>query len=366
MSSKTLQQPGQFVKRILCVIGTWLSVLIASCSPAPPAPVISTPEAHGKIAFVSEQHTQVFGVSVDVTYGLYVLDFDVPSTSRFVIAPGSAKLSHPTWSPSGETLMCHRTRYDQTRGYIHRNVIVDAATGGVTDTVQLFADAWIGRNPARSPDGTMVAFTHGNMIHLYEVDTRRKIKTLQAPATILHPTWSPDSRHIAFQHAPRPAATPVPTVTRGIAILSVDDATFTQITFNDADTSPAWGPRSGDLRLTGGEAGATDGRIVFVRKGNIYIMASDGTHITPLTHDGQSFAPTWSPDGQQIAFLSSKHRQCGQPLWDNPPFCTNALYIMNADGSHIQLVRQENEHIWEPVWGNGSPLRYRSNTFPSS
>ena len=55
----------------------------------------------------------------------------------------------------------------------------------------------------------------------------------------------------------------------------------------------------------------------------IYVMRSDGTHLRQLTHNGsQDTAPTWSPRGDKIAFVSERNGNC----------CAD-IYVMKPDGS---------------------------------
>lgn len=60
-----------------------------------------------------------------------------------------------------------------------------------------------------------------------------------------------------------------------------------------------------------------DGRIAFVRGGDIYTIQPGGTGLRKLTSNGRSSGPRWSPAGNKIAYLR------GGNLW-----------IMNTDGSH--------------------------------
>jgi Tol biopolymer transport system component len=316
------------VRRVWLLIALVLAGL-TGCAAAPPAPV--PPNLHGQIAFISEQHTQVFGVSVDVAYGLYVLDLDTPDASRFVIAPADDYLASPTWSPAGDRLLLYRNTYDRDQGYIRRIILADAQPPHQQEP---FIDAWIGLGPAWSPDGALVACVSGDAINVYDAVSRSLVEVLETPGTVSDLTWSPDSRSIAFEY------TPVPTTTGGIAIMSVTGAGFTQLTFESGDRSPAW---------------SADDRIAFVREGDIYVIDAAGGDVTRLTHDGYTTSPAWSPDAQKIAFVSSRDEKCGDGFADRAPFCTNALYVMNADGSDIQRLRQAREHIWTSVWGPPAP-----------
>ncbi len=74
-------------------------------------------------------------------------------------------------------------------------------------------------------------------------------------------------------------------------------------------------------------------RIAFDRKvssgeAHIYTVNADGTDLRQLTHEkAVSLDPTWSPDGQHIAFISD--RRDGQMF---------QLYVMNADGSDVERL----------------------------
>ena len=89
----------------------------------------------------------------------------------------------------------------------------------------------------------------------------------------------------------------------------------------------------------------TDTSIVFMsqRSGSaeIYRMNPDGTQIRQLTEDPQyANQPAWSPDGQQITFMSFRG-----PLWKGE------IYVMNADGTNpINLTQSLDREDSSPSW----------------
>ena len=96
----------------------------------------------------------------------------------------------------------------------------------------------------------------------------------------------------------------------------------------DARTWPAWSP---------------DGQqIAFVtnRDGNyeIYAMNADGRGLVNLTrHEATDQRPAWSPDGRQIAFVSDR----GGLM---------EIYVMDADGNNVRkLVERFGNADW-PSW----------------
>ena len=95
-------------------------------------------------------------------------------------------------------------------------------------------------------------------------------------------------------------------------------------------------------------------KIVFVsnRDGNreIYIMDPDGGRQRNLTrHGAEDLYPVWSPTGENILFVSDRHR--GRP----------DLYLMDADGSHVRRVFREGAHREKPTWApDGRRIAYVS------
>jgi Tol biopolymer transport system component len=82
----------------------------------------------------------------------------------------------------------------------------------------------------------------------------------------------------------------------------------------------------------------------------IYVMNADGSNQTNLTnnkvHDSN---PTWSPDGQKIMFLSNLGGY-------------EQIYVMNADGSDQKRLTKNNKASYDiPIWSpDGHKIKYMS------
>ena len=116
------------------------------------------------------------------------------------------------------------------------------------------------------------------------------------------PVFSPDERRIAF-------VSEFPSAVRRISIMDADGG-------NRADLgpgmNPAFSPDGGEIVFTSNRDGDFE----------IYVMSTDGTGVTQLTHNTDAFDadPVYSPDGSRIAFVSD--RSSG-----------SELHVMNTDGS---------------------------------
>jgi probable HAF family extracellular repeat protein len=88
-----------------------------------------------------------------------------------------------------------------------------------------------------------------------------------------------------------------------------------------------------------------EGKIVFSREGDIYIMEPDGSNVMNITNtpNFRELEPTWSPDGSHIAFACSSG-SAGN--WERPD-----IWIMNPDGSgRINLTQTTDTHEEYPTW----------------
>ncbi len=80
------------------------------------------------------------------------------------------------------------------------------------------------------------------------------------------------------------------------------------------------------------------GRSAFEVDGNIWVMSADGSHRVRLTTTPESdFDLSWSPDGTQIVFRTSRGAYASDPQGIG----TEGIFVINADGS-------SERQLWPP------------------
>jgi TolB protein len=146
--------------------------------------------------------------------------------------------------------------------------------------------------PAWTADGQKIAYTsyRGTEAGLYIYDpyegTRKEV---MSKGTNYAPSFSPDGKKLAF----------CSTIEEGnseIYVAISDGANIRRITFNNAiDTSPSWSPNSREIAFTSDRGGTPQ----------IYIMDAEGSNVRRVSFGGSYHdAPAWSPTGDRIIYVS--------------------------------------------------------------
>ncbi len=183
-------------------------------------------------------------------------------------------------------------------------------------------------DPAWSPDGTKIAFTHdlyqNREIYVMEADGSNQTNLTNQPAgQEADPAWSPDGARIAY--------TKYEAVTIGeIFVMNADGSNQINLTNHPAsDVAASWSPDGAKIAFMSKRDGQWE----------IYVMNADGSNPTRLTNEPSTeSAPSWSPDGARIAFSSDRDGQSG-------------IYLMNADGSNqVGLTSSAYFPSYGPDW----------------
>jgi TolB protein len=168
----------------------------------------------------------------------------------------------------------------------------------------------------------------------YDGSNQHQLTHLKSIA--LTPRWSPDASHVAFTCyvAFRGITSPQ------ICIYSTaSDRLIAFPRYRGTNSSPAWSPDGGQMAFMSSQGGDPQ----------IYISDADGSHLHKMTFSaGVSTSPAWNPKtGKQIIFVSDRG---GEPV----------LYLANSDGSNVEkLDMPDMGYVVDPAWSpNGQLLAF--------
>lgn len=178
----------------------------------------------------------------------------------------------------------------------------------------------IALSPRISPDNSRLAFdelsSHGSNIRMYSMSLHRMISFPVHDGTDYSPAWAPDGNTLAFSSSR--SGDPE------IWTSSASGFNLHRVTaYRGPDVSPVWNPKTGtQIAWISGRTGLPQ----------LYIMDSDGTGVQRMTDGGYATSPSWSPNGQFLAFAWSRHYGPGAPGGQD-------IYVMDiASHRWIQLT----------------------------
>ena len=215
--------------------------------------------------------------------------------------------------------------------------------------------------PDLSPDGSKVAFSgflgEPQNDQIYVVDATTGLSPLQLTSCpdsqpdcfSDYPVWSPDGTRIAFTHGDGFDTDDNP-VNEQVWVMHADGSNAHPLTSgaDPKDQVPDWSPDGSRIAFSSGPFGSE----------GIWTMNADGSNQRQLTgcgpadqtpcEAGDDWGTAWSPDGTKIAFLRDL---TALDLPDRP------VYVMNADGSRPTRITAAPGIHAVPAWqarGTGS------------
>jgi len=186
-------------------------------------------------------------------------------------------------------------------------------------------------SPRVSPDNSRVAFSSlgkdGWSIRMFSLELGRPVNFTSPAGTTLSPAWSSDGSKLAFSSSK--------TGDPEIYTSDANGGGLNRVTaFRGPDVSPVWNPKSNaQIAWVSGRSGLPQ----------IYIMDSDGANVQRLTDGGYATSPSWSPNGQFLAFSWNRKYGPGAPGGQD-------IYIMDiASKRWIQLTHEAGSNDF-PSW----------------
>jgi TolB protein len=198
-------------------------------------------------------------------------------------------------------------------------------------------------SPHISPDGSRIAFSAVSNVEwqilMYSLELNRPVSFPRYQGTNLSPAWSSDGKWLAFSSSRSGDSE--------IYVVDVAGGGPRRLTNTKGpDVSPTWNPKTNaQIAWVSGQTGLPQ----------IYTMASDGTNVVRLTDQGYAVSPSWSPNGQFLAFAWIRHYGPGAPG-------ASDIYVMDvASKQWVQLTHDGGRNDF-PSWSpDGRHIAFQSN-----
>ncbi len=261
------------------------------------------------------------------TKDIFIVDYDGWLESVRPLTRYGTITQFPSWSPTGKEFAYCSFRSGWLDAYIQ-----DVSTG---DTSFLAKASGNNLTPSWLPkkrDWLAISLSYpGNPeIFLLRKDRKQPRRLTRHPAIDTSPVVSPDETQIVFTSDRSRVAT--------LYLMNMDGGNVRRLVSDrrlSCDTAQ-WSPVPIDGTYRIAFRGYQLGQV----RGDIYTIAADGSDLRNLTGGrGDNSNPTWSPDGEYIAFSTA--RRSGK----------SELWVMERDGDSPRRILSLKGNCIQPAWG---------------
>ena len=287
----------------------------ATSAPLPPTVKVGPQEPSGKIVYTCQVHKDPNNDQICLMYA--------DGSGKRQLIDNSYENFYASLAPDGNSIV-----FSSKRGTTIFDIYETDLQGNTTRLTSGIGDLYA---PEISPDGRYMVFTNNyddiSKIWVMNRDGSDPHEIYKQPGTdALDPSWSSDGKYILF------------------AVGSGEDRRLYII--NKDGTHPKI---VSDKLITRGRSDwSPDGHTLAAYTGGswhheISLINTDGSNLHQISSGGNVLAPSFSPDGNWIAFMGYIDR------FGDDNGCE--IYIMRVDGSDIRRLTNNDYCDWQPRWG---------------